>query len=190
MFKTISDLARTPLRLKILTYFLRRPAERGGAPDVAAVLRVSRDAVQRELAALEHLGILRHKKSGRTKSYSADMRHPLAASFAHFVADALTPSDKAVAEIFRPVSGVQMVVSSGLLQGEPKSPVDLLIVAKHSSARMVAGAVKKVEVLSALPIRFAVLSAAEYHERRQAYDRLLRDVFEYKHAVVLERGLG
>ena len=188
MFRLLSDLAASPLRLKVVVYFFRRPNDRGSAMDVATTLHVSRTAVQRELQALERLEFVRARKNGRTKTYTANTGHPLFTSFARFLADALTPSDKKLAELFRPILGVQLVVSAGLLQSEPKSPVDLLIVSRNSNTRALVAAVKKAEVMAALPLRYAILSASEYRDRRQAYDRLLRDVFEYRHAVVLERG--
>jgi hypothetical protein len=61
-------------------------------------------------------------------------------------------------------------------------------VTRNPDEPQIAKAVKKIESLAAIPIRYAVLEVEEYLGRRQAYDRMLRDIFEYSHRVILERG--
>ncbi|MEK7613444.1 MAG: winged helix-turn-helix domain-containing protein [Patescibacteria group bacterium] len=190
MFKQVSALFQTPLRIKILTFFLRRPGTSATVSEVASTLGVPRAQAQKELAFLGRSGVLRVRRTKNVSHFAAQERHELFDILPHFLGAVSSPSDRAIARVFRPLRGVTLVVASGLLVQESKSPIDLLIVSRKPDIRALEKAVKKVEMLSALPIRYAVLGALEYDERRQSYDRLLRDIFEYKHQVVFERGNG
>lgn len=187
MFKDLGTLFSNPLRSKVLTFFVRRPGSFASAQDVASVLGVTRETAHKEIQPLFRLGVLKSKKIKRVSVYAASDRYPHVTSLQRFIAETCIPSDVSLARLFRPFRGVTLVVASGLLSNEPKSPVDLLIVSKNPDVRAIEKAVKKAEHLSGIPLRFALLEAGEYIERRQSYDRMLRDVFDYAHRVVLQK---
>lgn len=187
MFRDVAQICASPLRLKALTFFIRRPGAWGSASDAAATLGAKRASVQRELATLARSGILKTRKVTKSVLYAIDERDTLFPPLLALTSSALTPSAKEIAGVFRGLRGVTLVVAAGLLAAEPKSPVDVLIVSRNPDVKRIEKAVKKLEALSALPLRYAVLEGAEYAERRQAFDRLLRDVFDYRHLVVLGR---
>lgn len=187
MFKEVSQVCASPIRLKVATFFVRRAGEWGSVSDVASVLSASRAGVQKELQFLKRLGILKTRRAQKITLFSVNDRHPLYVTLAQFMADTLVPNDRAIARLFRSVRGVSLVVVAGLLTQEPKSSVDVLVVSRAKDQKHVERALKKVEALAALPLRYAILEIGEYKERRQAYDRMLRDVFEYEHRVILEK---
>ncbi len=187
MFRDVSSLFASVLRLKILTFFVRQEEVWASAETVATTLGATKQSVSRELASLARLGILRTRRASRTVSYSSNERMPLYQPLREFAGSALTPDRREIARAFSGVRGVTLVVITGLLTNESKSPVEVLVVSRRPDVKKIERAIKKIETLAALPMRYAVLEAGEYHERRQAYDRLLRDVFEYRHEVILER---
>lgn len=187
MFRDAASLFASPLRLRVLTFFVRQEGAWASAEQVAGVLASPKQAVSRELAVLARFGMLRTRRAARTTSYSVNERAPLYLPLREFAASALTPDRKDIARAFAGVRGVTLVVVSGLLTNEPKSPIEVLVVSRRPDVKSIERAIKKIEALAALPMRYAVLEAGEYAERRQAYDRLLRDVFEYRHEVILER---
>lgn len=190
MFRDLVSILGSLPRLKALTCLVRRPGEWISASDVAVVIGCSRAIAQKELNGLVRRGVLKKRHVPHALVYTANERSLLFESLATFLAEATVLADATIAGVFRPVRSVVLVVTSGLLEREPKSSVDLLIVSKHLRSKGIRQAVRKVERLAAIPLRFAVLSVSEYQERQQAYDRLLRDVFEYRHRIVLERSLG
>ena len=82
------------------------------------------------------------------------------------------------------------VVAAGILADETRSPLDLLIVTRRPKDQGLKLAVKRGEALSAVPIRYAIMELKEYEDRKQAYDRLIRDTLDFKHRVVIGRILG
>jgi len=145
MFKEISQLMSSPLRIKILTFFLRREGSWGTATEVASTLSAPRTQVQKELSVLARIGIFKSRKSKRTVSYSVNDKHELVVPLRNFVASACIPSDKALAQVFRKERGVTLVVASGFLVTGSKSPIELLIVSKKPDVKQIEKAVKKLK---------------------------------------------
>lgn len=188
MFRDLATLMNSPLRIKALAYILKRPGVEGTPAELASVAGTSKENAAKELAALVRLGMLRSRGSSRDKKYIADEADLLYAPIKNLLVEATTPDDKDIVQAFKGVRGLWLVVAAGVLADEARSAVDLLVVTRNPDEPDLAKAVKKIESLAAVPIRYAVLEVEEYLGRRQAYDRMLRDIFEYAHHVVIERG--
>jgi hemin uptake protein HemP len=94
---------------------------------------------------------------------------------------------KSLSDAFRGVPGITLLVASGALVREHRGAIDLLVVTRRPKDARIERAVRQVETKVSLPIRYAVFDTREYEERRVARDRLLRDIFEFEHAVILGR---
>jgi hypothetical protein len=186
MFQEIARLFTTPLRIKVVKFFALQPEVRATAVQVASSLASSKDSVLAELRALNRLGLLgtRAERTGRTFSWNGNYR--AASAIQNFVIEATTPSDDVIAKIFRPLAP-SLVVTAGALTNEERGTVDVLVVSRRPKDPRIAKAVKTLEATTAVPVRFAVMSVTEYLARREGYDRLLRDIFDFKHRVIIGR---
>ncbi len=188
MFKDISKIMGSTLRVRVLVFFIGQSEVWGNARDVACVLGAPRASVQKELTALVHLRMLRVRKVRGGCLYHIDEKDGLFTPIQTFVRDTLLLMDVDLASIFRTDRNTTLVVASGVITQEPRSSVDILIVSKKPNDKKTERIIKKAEAFIALPIRYVVLEEGEYHDRTQAYDRMLRDIFEYNHRVLFDRG--
>ncbi len=187
MFNDIVRLLSLASRAKLLKFFLLQPDVRASAATAAGTLGISKDAARRELLALGRAGILVSRGEGRGMTWGVNPAHPLADALTRFLSEATTPADEDIKEAFRGVPGVALVVASGVLVGELRSSVDLLIVVRNPKDPRVAKAIQRLERMIALPLRYAVYETKEYTGRMEARDRILRDVFEFSHRVAQGR---
>jgi hypothetical protein len=186
MFADLTKLFDSQLRIKVIKYFALQPEERFALATVASAFSAARDTVKTELAALVRIGVV-DKKQGRTgTTYGWNRDYPRALLLQNFVIDATTPNDRTVAEAFKPL-GVYLVVVAGALAEETRGSVDLLVVTKRTQDPRIAKVVKRLESQTAVPIRYSVMEVGEYLRRREGYDRLLRDITDFRHRVVLSR---
>ena len=188
MFRDLATLMNSPLRIKALAYVLKRPNEEGTASELAAAIGSTRESALRELNALVRLGMVRARGTVRDRKFVPEENDVLYEPVRELLVKTTTPDGKDIVEAFRGVRGLWLVVAAGALMDDNRSEVDLLIVSRSPNDAKIAKAVKKVEVLAAIPVRYAVLGVEEYLGRKQAYDRMLRDIFEYSHEVILEKG--
>ncbi len=185
MFQEITKLFATTLRTKCIKFFVIQPETWQSTNAVAAALG-SRASVPQELKALERLGLLTSKREKGGRAYRFNSAYPMAHFVHDFVIGATTPSDQEIAKLFKPMSPY-LVVTAGMLAAESRGSVDLLIVTKRTKDERLGKAVKKLEGMTAVPVRYLILEVGEYLERREGFDRVLRDIFDFGHRVILGR---
>lgn len=187
MFQELARLFANPRRAKLLKFFVFQPEVRISAQAAGAAIGIPKADAEREARALEKSGILVSKRSKGVTLFSANALHPWFAAVHEFFDATTLPNDRAIADAFKGVSGISLIVATGALAREERSSVDVLIVARKIKNPAIAKAVAKVERIAGLPLRYAVMEPERYAERLEAHDRLLRDVFEFQNRVILGR---
>lgn len=185
MFQELTKLFATSLRAKCIKFFVVQPEAWFSPAHVGAALG-SRASVPQELRALERLEVLSSKREKGSRVYRFNSAHPKSHYLHEFVIGATTPSDQEVSKLFKPMAP-HLLVAAGMLAGESRGSVDLLIVTKRTKDERISKAVKKLEGMTAVPVRYLVLEIGEYLERREGFDRVLRDIFDFHHRVILGR---
>lgn len=186
MFQELSRLFATPLRIKLIKFFALQPETQFLSPKVASALSAPRSLVQQELRALARLKIIKTVRASGGTHYAWNSEYEGALGIQNFIIDATTPSDLTVFKAFKPLSPY-LVVVAGALADETRGVIDLLIVTKRVQDPRIAKVVKKLETITAVPIRYAVLEVGEYLARREGFDRMLRDIFDFRHRVITGR---
>lgn len=184
MFQELSKLFATPLRIKLIKFFALQPEAHFISHKVASAIGVTRSSVQQELRALVRLRIIKTTKVAGSTQYLWNPEYEGALGIQNFIIDATTPSDTVVLKAFKPLSPY-LVVVAGALADETRGVIDLLVVTKRVQDPRIAKVVKKLEVITAVPIRYAVLEVGEYLARREGFDRMLRDIFDFRHKVIV-----
>ncbi|MBX9765053.1 hypothetical protein K2X83_00225, partial [Patescibacteria group bacterium] len=174
-------------RIKVLKFFTLQPNIKVSARDVAGTIGGSAAKTETEIRALTRAGVLMGKRQGAKTLYSLSPSFQYADAVRSFLDEITQPNDKSLSDAFRGVPGVTLLVATGALMRDPRPSVDLLVVTRRPKDARIERAVRQVETKASLPIRYAVFDTKEYEERRVARDRLLRDIFEFTHLVVLGR---
>jgi|GEM_PF-1134226 len=187
MFQEIARLLSTPLRVKLLKFFLFQQDSSFSAKAVASGVGASLARVERELRALATTKAVTIRGKGSRAAYMANQSYPLLGPLQAFLEVSTLPSDRDLVAAFRSGRSISLVVAAGVLAQEPRGVVDLLIVTSRPRDPSIARAVKRVERLIAIPLRYSILEPRNYDERLETRDRLLRDVFEFKHRVLIGR---
>lgn len=184
MFQELAKLFATPLRIKLIKFFALQTETHFAVAKVASALGAPRAAVTAELKALARLKLLKTVRERTGTHYVWNSEYPGALSIQNFIIDTTTPSDPTVFKAFKPLAPF-LVVVAGALADETRGTIDLLIVTKRVHDDRIARAVKKLETVTAVPIRYAVLEVGEYLARREGFDRMLRDIFDFRHRVII-----
>jgi len=82
---------------------------------------------------------------------------------------------------------LRVVALSGLFTGVLETQIDLLVVGDNLDVRTLAKAVHNLEAELGREIRYAAFETADFRYRLGVYDRLLRDVFDYPHRLLVDR---
>ena len=185
MFQELTKLFATTLRIKLIKFFALQEHEWFSPLTVSGAIG-SRQQVPSELKALERMGVLVSKRDKHGRVYRFNGEYEQSLLVHDFVISATTPNDHVIAKLFRPLSPY-LVIAAGALAAESRGQVDLLVVTKRTKDPRLTKAVKKLESLTAVPVRYLVLEVGEYLARREGFDRVLRDIFDFHHRTIIGR---
>ncbi len=179
-------------RVKLLTLFFRYPERSFYVREMARLIDIQLNAVRRELANLERLGILQVVQNdgaerGEQKFYCLSVDHFLADDLASLIAKARIVEYKDYFNRIVAEGGdVHELVVSGFFMGDDEAPIDLMIVGNVYAAP-VETIIAEAEAAIGRPLRYTFITSNELSERQDLGDVFVRSVFAHKHIIVYRK---
>jgi hypothetical protein len=155
--------------------------------EVANRSKLSPDVVRRELSELVASTLLRKKGTRAKASYQVSPRFEHLTALDTFVRDTTSVRPQDILSALKRGGVSKLVVLSGFFTSMTEPQIDLLIVGDHLDERVLAVAVHSLEAELGREIRYASFATDDFKYRRGAYDRLLRDVFDYPHRILVDK---
>ena len=174
-------------RLKTLRLFIFNKDKIFTLADVAQRTKLSKDIVRRELGELLAAGLLRKKGTQHPVHYQTNPRFEQLEALNTFIRDTTNVRPQSITAALKRAGTVRLVALSGLFTGILESQIDLLIVGDLLQERVLASVVHSLEAELGREIRYAVFATADFRYRLGVYDRLLRDVFDYPHRLLIDK---
>lgn len=183
----LAKLFGSPTRLKLLRLFLFNDDLSFTMAEAAFRTKTPADTARKELSSLAAMGVVR-KKSGRGgAAYSANKRFAYFEALQSFIRATTNLSDSAMVGSLKRSGNVRLVVLSGLFTGALETKVDLLVVGDKLEDRPLESSIRTIEAELGRELRFASFTTEDFAYRRGVYDRLLRDIFDFPHRILLDR---
>ena len=192
--------------VKILRLFLFNPDQPFEMSDIIEKTKVPEEVVRVERGMLERVGLLKkrsfykevpRKRGKRTElvkkrvsGYILDPSFPYLEPLQHFFIETATIDNATLLKKLRKGGSPKTVIVSGFFVGDDAVPgerIDLLIVGDHMNERRLAPAIKDVESEMGREIRYAVFSTKDFQYRLDIRDRLIRDILDYPHKILIDR---
>ena len=192
MNKTIEKIFGSRVRAKILGWLFTHPDQSFFVRQMATILREDPTNVSREMAKLEHLGILRSKRNGNLKHFQANQECPFFEELKGLVLKTSGVAGRIRSSLER-LAGIEFAFIYGsYAKGEEKadSDVDLLIIGDVDMDRLDSN-LGKLEKMLGREINYVLYSKEEFKSKRKAKDGFLMDVLSGKKIMVVgaENGL-
>ena len=183
----LGKLFGSPARLKLLRLFLFNQGTALMLADVSARSSLERDTVRRELAELVSIGILIKRGARAKSSYRINPRFEHLPALERFIRDTTVLRPEYIVGVLKRAGPLRLVALSGLFTGVLETQIDLLIAGDNLDTRALARSVRGLEAELGREIRYAAFETADFRYRLGVYDRLLRDVFDYPHRLLIDR---
>lgn len=201
----LEKLFGSAARVKILKLFLVNTNEIFDRDDIARRAKVTRASTTKELNLLVRIGFLRKRSffkehvNKRTKKVSKKraqgfVMEPLFPYISHLrnllvQTEQITTSS--IAKRITRHGKVKLIITSGVFIQDPDSRIDLLVVGDGLKTRSIQNAIALMESEIGTELRYALFSTKDFRYRLSICDRLVRDVLDYPHDVVVDKfGLG
>jgi hypothetical protein len=169
-------------RVKIMRLFLLNRGKNFTKKDVVKRSRVNPDAVRRELRLLASVNFI--KKRGNDWSFNSFFKY--AGEFEDLLLSSGTLSQQAILSNFKKIGHVKLVIISGVFIKNHDSRLDLLIVGDKMKRGKIEEGIRKIEAEIGVELIYAIFETKEFVYRLNMYDKLVRDILDYPHEVLLQ----
>lgn len=193
----LSILFGSQARVKLLRFFLFNPSKDFTFDEISQRARLVRRTARTEMNALERAGIIRKKQiyselSGRKKrtrvhGYALNKELPELQALQTFLFETAPINGKTLINHLRKAGPIDFLCIAGVFLREFEQRLDVLLSMKKISQTKVENAIRSLEAELGIEIRYAAFSSEELLYRVGLYDKLTRDVFDYKHQILVDK---
>ncbi len=193
----LAILFGSPTRVKLLRFFLFNPSLEFTFDEISKRARLVRRTARTEMNALERAGVIKKKssfleqpetaKKVRTEVYVLDKNFPELQALQNFLFETAPINGKTLLKHLRTAGVVDFVVCCGVFVRNFEHRLDVMLAMKKLSQKKVENAIRALEAELGMEIRFAAFTSEDLLYRVGMYDKLIRDVFDYQHEVLVDK---
>jgi hypothetical protein len=181
----LGKILGSPARVKIMRLFLLNRGKGFKSKDVVKRSRISSIVVRRELKLLASIGFIK-KYSKTSMDWYFNSLFKYAGEFEDLQVRSDTLNKQKLLDNFKNVGRIKLLVVSGVFIKNDDSRVDLLIVGDKMKRGRIEEGVKRLEAEIGAELTYAVFDTKEFIYRLNMYDKLVRDILDYPHEVLLQ----
>ena len=183
----LAKLFGSSARLKTLRLFVFNQEAAFTLAEVAQRKKLSKPAARREVAELLSSGLLRKRGGQAVGRYQANPRFEHLAALDTFIRETTSVRPQDILARLKRVGSLRLVALSGFFTGILEPKIDLLVVGDNLEERSLVLVVRSLEAELGREIRYASFATQDFRYRLGVYDRLLRDVFDYPHRLLIDK---
>ncbi len=190
-------------RVKIMRLFLFNTGEAFDLPNVSQKSKVNKNLARRELLMLQKSGLIKphtfYKTEETKKNGTAVQKRKKTKGFIlneHFsylsglrqllVAGRNFNNDELLRKLGK-AGKLKFVVISGVFTQDPESRLDMLVVGNNLNKPALSNIVRGIEAELGKELLYAHFETDDFVYRIQMYDKLIRDILDYPHKVLLDK---
>lgn len=189
-------------KVRIIRLFLFNPEKIIDANEVAKRTQVSVKTVFREMRFLASADLVRKKtavftvrqkeKQGQAlkrvrNGWVLNQKFPYIAALQNLVINTVLIKDEEILARLSGTGQIKLLIVAGVFIQETDSRVDLLIVGDRLKKPLIEARIKKMESEIGKELRYSIFETPDFQYRVSIYDKLIRDIIEFKHKKVLDK---
>ena len=203
---TLAQLFGSAARVKIMRLFLFNPGTPFTVAAVAQKSGASKAAAKKECAVLAKAGMILpksffetavQKKKGklvekrmRLKGFVLKDSFPYAAALEKLLGKSRALEGSVLLRDLAKIGALKLVITSGIFLDEPASRLDLLVVGDNLKRTILGNIIRVLEAEIGRELYYACFDTADFRYRLSMYDKLVRDVLDYPHQILLDKSFG
>ena len=179
----LSKILGSPARVKIMRLFLLNKEEVFTNKDIATKSKVTPETVRKEVRTLSGVGFIKKdKKSG----WAFDHSFRYTREFEGLLVKADTFQEDQVATSFKKAGRIKLLLISGFFIKDKDSRLDILLVGDKVNRSKVEDNIRRLEAEFGKELTYAVFDTKEFLYRLSMYDKLVRDVLDFPHRILIQ----
>ena len=169
-------------RVKIMRLFLLNKDKNFKSADVVKRSRIGAPAVRKELKLLLSAGFI--KKNPEDFRFNSSFKY--IKEFEQLLISSETLNKTEIANAFKNTGKIKLFLISGRFIKKNDSRVDMLIVGDKLKRGVIEKEIRKLEAEMGVELTYAIFDTKEFAYRLSMYDKLVRDILDFPHEVILQ----
>ena len=195
--ETLGNIFGSLPRVKIMRLFLFNPGTVYDSKAVIDKARINKKEARKELQALEQGRLIKgqtyitqatataRKKKGT--GWMLDDSFPFLKQLQALLIHTIVLRDDEIVERVSKLGRIKLVVVAGVFIQHWDSRLDVLVVGDKLREGHISGVIKKMEAEIGRELHYSVLDVQDFQYRVSVGDKLVRDVFDYSHRILLDK---
>ena len=181
----LGKILGNPARVKIMRLFLLNRGKSFTVKEIIKRSRVSPSIVHKEVRLLASVDFVR-KNTKNPSGWFFNSLFKYGSEFEELLVRADTLNTENILDNFKKAGRVKLIIISGVFIRSNDSRVDLLIVGDKMKKAKIEAEVRKLEAEIGVELVYAIFDTKEFIYRLNMYDKLVRDILDYPHQVLLQ----
>jgi hypothetical protein len=184
-------------RVKLLRFFLFNPSKDFTFDEISRRAKLVRRTARTEINALERAGVIKRKQiyqqvggreqKSRVHGFALNKTFPELQALQTFLFETAPINGKTLLKHLRKAGPIDFVCVAGVFVREFEHRLDVLLAMKKIPEQKIENSIRSLEAELGIEIRFAAFNSEDLLYRMGMYDKLTRDVFDYKHQILVDR---
>ena len=184
---TLEVLFDSPIRVRLLKLFLFSPDRNFESKTIAEILNVASGLIKKHLEKLSEMRFVIAKKVGGKQVFKINKDFIFYEELKELIAKASPASKQNLLKRLKNLSGVKLVVLSGIFFNLNNSHADLLVVGDKIKSAKFDRFLKELEAEVGREINCALMTTKEFNYRYGMYDRFVGDILDFKHEKLINK---
>ncbi|MCC7004705.1 hypothetical protein IT397_02190 [Candidatus Nomurabacteria bacterium] len=197
--KILEKLFGSDLRVKVLRLFLFNLNQPFDKEDVILRAKIKKSASDKEIKMLLKIGLIKRKVfykefikgkdrvKRRVRGFVLNESFPHLSALQGLLIHTMPLSSGDIITRLGRAGKIKLVIVSGVFIQDWDSRVDMLIVGDSIKRSKLNEVVKIMESEIGKELRYAVFDTGDFNYRMSMYDKLIRDVLDYPHKILIDK---
>ena len=190
-------------RVRVMRLFLFNPEDIFDVEMVSEKSKVSKDTARKEFAVLKKANLIRSrnfsktvelKKKGKiihhkvkTHGYYLNQDFSYITALKQLLIKTKTLEGGEIVKRLSKAGKLKLVIIAGVFTQDKDSRVDMFVVGNNISKPILNNVIKTIEAEIGKELSYVFFETPDYEYRLGMYDKLIRDVLDYPHQVLLDK---
>lgn len=177
-----------PARVKLMRLFLFNRSLSFSTEEVAERSKVDSGRTRRELNFLAKVKLIKKStKSNGRASWCLNEKFPYITEFQRLLLQTTLVNTRAIVKKLSKIGKLKVVIFAGIFKEQWDNRLDIMIVAEGAKKGTTDSAMSAIEADIGKEIKYAVLDSEDFKYRIGIGDKLIRDVVDYPHEIVMDK---
>lgn len=185
--ETLARLFGSETKVKMMKLFIFNDGHVYTSKVISERVKSPISKVRREIGNLNKMGLIRKRSIKSQHGFVLNKQFPNLIQIRNFLIDLEQLGPKEILKKLSRAGSIKLVVTAGIFIHDDESRADLLVVVDGVKKGKLENVIRGLEAEVGKELRYAFFTTDEFRYRLSMYDKLVRDMLDYPHTVLMDK---